>query len=276
MLNIPGMNEIIKLALSEDIGSGDVTTMATVAAGCMTKGHFIAKEDCIICGLPVVERVFTMVDTEIFFLPAVPEGTTVKKGDIIATVTGPAQGILTAERTALNLLQRLSGVATYTQKAVSQVQGTHALIVDTRKTLPGMRGLEKYAVRIGGGVNHRFGLYDGVLIKDNHIRAAGGIQQAVSRARQAVHHLLKIEVEVESLTGVEEALQAGADVIMLDNMNLDDMAKAIRIINGRALSEASGNMDARDLRAVAQTGVDLISIGALTHSARAMDISLRF
>ncbi len=275
-MQIPGMEEIIRLALSEDLSGGDVTTLSTVPEGNTSRGKFIAKEPLTVCGLPALIRVFALVDERIVVTPLVSDGAEVQKGDVIATIEGPARGILTGERTALNFLQRLSGVATKTREAVRRVEGTNAVIVDTRKTTPGMRGLEKYAVRMGGGVNHRTGLYDGVLIKDNHIRAAGGITQAIRNARAHAHHLLKIEVEVESFEQLEEALLAKADTIMLDNMSLADMAEAVRRINGRALTEASGNMGERDLGEVAKTGVDIISIGALTHSARAMDISLRF
>ncbi|HAZ20138.1 MAG TPA: carboxylating nicotinate-nucleotide diphosphorylase, partial [Clostridiales bacterium] len=197
----------------------------------------------------------------------------VKKGDLIATVSGNARSLLTAERTALNLMQRLSGVATRTRAAVQEVDGTGAKIVDTRKTTPLMRTLEKYAVRMGGGTNHRIGLFDGVLIKDNHIVAAGGITQAVKRAKAMAPHTLKIEVEVENFDQLQEALEAGADIIMLDNMSNEDMKKSTQIIAGRAITEASGNMGERNLRDVANCGVDMISIGALTHSVKAMDIS---
>ncbi len=275
-MQIPGMEEIIRLALAEDIGGGDVTTLSTVPEENTSRGKFIAKEPLTVCGLPALIRVFALIDERIIVTTLKSDGDEVQKGDIIATIEGPARGILTGERTALNLLQRLSGVATKTREAVRRVQGTNAAIVDTRKTTPGMRGLEKYAVRMGGGANHRTGLYDGVLIKDNHIRAAGGITQAIKNARTHAHHLLKIEVEVENFEQLEEALESKADTIMLDNMSLADMAEAVRRVNGRALTEASGNMGERDLSEVAKTGVDIISIGALTHSARAMDISLRF
>ncbi len=274
-LQIPGTDNLLRAALAEDIGMGDVTTLSTVPEDAISSGRFIAKESCIVCGLAILTRVFELIDSRIVIKAHVGEGALVQKGDIIATISGPARGILTGERTALNLLQRLSGIATKTHDAVAQVEGTGAHIVDTRKTTPGMRGLEKYAVRTGGGLNHRIGLFDGVLIKDNHIRAAGSITAAVGQARANVHHLLKIEVEVEDFTQLQEALACGADVIMLDNMSLSDMKEAVRIINGRALTEASGNMGERDLRQVAETGVNFISIGALTHSARAMDISLR-
>ncbi len=275
-MQIPGMEEIIRLALEEDIGGGDVTTLSTVPETNTSRGKFLAKEPLTVCGLPALKRAFELIDARIAVTPLVSDGDEVKKGDLIATIEGPARAILTGERTALNLLQRLSGVATKTREAVRQVEGTRAVIVDTRKTTPGMRGLEKYAVRMGGGTNHRTGLYDGVLIKDNHIRAAGGISKAIENARAHAHHLLKIEVEVEDFEQLEEALQAKADIIMLDNMPLADMAEAVRRVNGRALTEASGNMGERNLHEVAKTGVDIISIGALTHSARAMDISLRF
>jgi len=204
------------------------------------------------------------------------DGDWLKAGDIITRIAGPAHSILTGERVSLNFLQHLSGIATRTRLTVQQVAGTKAVITDTRKTTPGLRSLEKYAVRTGGGSNHRYNLADGILIKDNHISAAGGIRQAITQARKRAHHLLKIEVEVENFAQIEEALQNGADIIMLDNMSLDDMAIAVRMIAGKALVEASGNMGDKELRAVAQTGVDLISIGALTHSVQALDISLRF
>lgn len=275
-MQIPGMEEILRLALSEDIGGGDVTTLSTVPEANTSRGRFIAKEPLVVCGLPVLARVFELVDARVRVTPHLEEGSQAKKGDVIAEIVGPSRGILTGERTALNFLQRLSGVATATHVAVKRIEGTRAAIVDTRKTTPGMRNLEKYAVRIGGGVNHRTGLYDGILIKDNHIRAAGSITQAVEAARKAAHHLLKVEVEVEDFAMLDEALACHADVIMFDNMSLADMAEAVRRVSSRALTEASGNMGEKDLRAVAETGVDLISIGALTHSARAMDISLRF
>lgn len=275
-MQIPGMEEIIRLALIEDIGGGDVTTLSTVPEENTSRGKFIAKEPLTVCGLPALIRVFALIDERVVVTALKSDGDEVQKGDVIATIEGPARGILTGERTALNLLQRLSGVATKTREAMRRVEGTNAVIVDTRKTTPGMRGLEKYAVRMGGGANHRTGLYDGVLIKDNHIRAAGGITQAIQNARAHAHHLLKIEVEVENFDQLEEAIEAKADTIMLDNMSLSDMAEAVRRVAGRALTEASGNMGERDLYEVAKTGVDIISIGALTHSARAMDISLRF
>lgn len=276
MLNKYKLDEIIRIALEEDIGSGDITTLATIDEEKQTEGVFFAKEDGVICGLSVVKRVFEMIDEEIKLELFIREGEYVKKGSRFAKVSGRARNILTGERVALNFLQRMSGIATQTRKAAEFIQGTKAVICDTRKTTPGLRILEKYAVRIGGGANHRFNLADGVLIKDNHIRAAGGIGPAITKSRGSVSHMLKIEVEVESFDQIEEALLFGADIIMLDNMNADDMKKAVDMINGRAIVEASGNMGDRDLLEVARTGVDLISVGALTHSVRSMDISLKF
>lgn len=269
-------DEVIKGALQEDIGSGDITTRATVSPAALARGKFIAKEDGVICGLSVLARVFALLNGDVLVTARVDEGSPVQKGDVIAEISGPAAVILTGERVALNFLQLLSGIATRTRDAVAQVADTKAVITDTRKTVPGLRSLAKYAVRVGGGRNHRFHLADGILIKDNHIVAAGGLCKAVEKAKEAASHLLKIEVEVETFAQIEEALSCHADVIMLDNMSLKEMKKAVALINGRALVEASGNMGERDLKAVAATGVDLISVGALTHSIRAMDISLRF
>lgn len=276
MTKIFNLDEIIMRALEEDIGNGDITTLATVSEDTRTEGYFIAKEQGVICGLPILKRVFEILDSSISIRFNIKEGEPVEKGTVIAVISGNARGILTGERVALNFLQRLSGIATRTHEAAVQIEGTKAVITDTRKTTPGLRSTEKYAVRIGGGSNHRFNLADGILIKDNHIKAAGGITQAIAKTRQYASHLMKIEVEVETFEQIEEALQAKADVIMLDNMSIGDMAKAVGIIGGRALVEASGNMGEKDLRTVAETGVDIISIGALTHSIRAMDISLRF
>ena len=271
-----GMDEFLLSSLREDIGTGDVTTLCCVPESAASNGAFKAKEPGVICGLGVVSRVFALLDETVVVTPLVEDGQSVEKGDVIAKISGPSRSILTGERTALNLLQHMSGVATRTNEAVRAVSGTGAKIVDTRKTKPGMRLLDKYAVRCGGGSNHRFNLSDGVLIKDNHIKASGGIAEAVGRARDGCPHTLKIEIETETLAEVEESLAAGADIIMLDNMPLDVMAQAVTLISGRALTEASGNMGERDLKAVAETGVDFISIGALTHSARSLDISLKF
>lgn len=271
-----GLDELLLAALREDVGTGDITTMSCIPAENRAEGRYLVKEDGVLCGLSVAERVFALIDPAITLTPKAQDGDHVKKGDVIATVSGPARGILTGERVGLNLMQRMSGVATMTAKAVSEVAGTKAAIVDTRKSTPGLRVLEKYAVRVGGGKNHRFNLADGVLIKDNHIAAAGGIQQALDAARRTAPHVMKLEVEVEDLAGVREALDAGADVIMLDNMSPAAMTEAVALIGGRALTEASGNMGDRDIKEVARCGVDLISIGALTHSVRSLDISLKF
>lgn len=275
MLDRLSMDEIITRALSEDIGTGDITTMSTVPAGQTINGRFIAKEAGIICGLEIVRRVFEIVNNEIQFKPLVNDGDAVLTGEVIASISGPAAGILMGERVALNFLQRLSGISSKTASLAKIIEGTGARITDTRKTTPGLRVFEKYAVKIGGGMNHRFNLSDGVLIKDNHIAAAGSISNAIEAARNSIPHTLKIEVEVETMEQIEEALKAGADIIMLDNMDIPAMKEAVEKINGRALVEASGNMGDRDLRAVAETGVDIISVGALTHSVKAMDISLK-
>ena len=242
----------------------------------MIHGKFIAKEEGIVCGLELAEMIFLKVNPDIQLDFKAQEGEQVAAGDVIAEIKGPAIGVLTGERVALNFMQRLSGIATRTSKAVQQVKGTRAKIADTRKTTPGLRVLEKYAVKIGGGTNHRFNLADGVLIKDNHIVAAGGITHAVTAARKNIPHTLKVEVEVENFKQIEEALSAGADIIMLDNMDIPTMKQAVALIDGQALVEASGNMGDKDIKAVAQTGVDIISIGALTHTVKALDISLKF
>ncbi len=274
------VDSLIRTALNEDIGTGDITTLSVIPQNTRAYGRYIAKEDGVLCGMDVAERVFRILDkdgqADITFIRHFHDGQSFKRGDVLAEVKGDAITLLSGERVGLNLMQHLSGIATVTRRAVDAVAGTHAKIVDTRKTTPGMRVLEKYAVRVGGGTNHRFNLADGVLIKDNHIVAAGGITAAVAAAKRRAPHTLKIEVEVESEAQLREALDAGADIIMLDNMDEATMKNAVQIVAGRALTEASGNMGERDLHAVAQTGVDLISIGALTHSARAMDISLKF
>ncbi len=271
-----GLNDFIRSALAEDLGTGDITTISCIPEGHLSRGFFRAKESGIICGIPILIRVFSLLDERIKVLPLCADGDRVEKGANIATIEGPSRSILSGERLALNLLQRLSGIATRTAEAVAAVSGTKARITDTRKTTPGLRVLEKYAVKTGGGSNHRFNLSDGVLIKDNHIVAAGGITAAIEAVRRNVPHTLKIEVETESMEEIEEALSAGADIIMLDNMTTSQMSDAVSFIAGRALVEASGNMGDKDLAEVASTGVDLISIGALTHTVKAMDISLKF
>lgn len=269
-------DKIITMSLEEDAPNGDITTIATVSPDAVISGRFVAKADGIICGLEIIGRTFEICgggfELETYF----KDGEAVRKGDIIARVKGNAQTVLTGERTALNLIQRASGIATLTAAAVAQIKGTSAKICDTRKTMPGLRVLDKYAVRAGGGSNHRFCLSDGILIKDNHIKAAGSITEAVTRAKAYAPHTIKVEVEVETIGELKEALAAKADIIMLDNMSNEMMRESVAIVAGKALTEASGNMGEKDLRAVAETGVDLISIGALTHSVKALDISLKF
>lgn len=275
-MNYLGLDSFLLSALQEDIGTGDITTECCVPENEQSRAVFRCKQAGVVCGLEVAKRVFALLDGQVEFTATVAEGTAVQVGDIVATISGPSRSILSGERLALNLMQHMSGVATQTAALVEQVRGTKAVIVDTRKTTPGLRVLEKYAVRMGGGTNHRFNLADGVLIKDNHIVAAGGIANAVANARKIVPHTLKIEVETTNFDEIQEALDAGADIIMLDNMSCADMAKAVAMIAGRAKVEASGNMGSRDVAEVAATGVDLISVGALTHSVEALDISLQF
>lgn len=274
--SVPAVSQLIKSALEEDCGNGDVTTVATIPEDACAHGRYIAKEDGVLCGMPVVRAVFDELDPDIKLDVHFEEGQSFKRGDVLAEVCGNARSVLTGERVGLNLLQHMSAVATATSRAVKEVAGYKAKITDTRKTTPGLRYLEKLAVRVGGGTNHRFNLSDGVLIKDNHIVAAGGITAAIKAARASVPHTLKIEVEVENFEELDEALTACADIIMLDNMSCPDMKKAVDIVSGRAVLEASGNMGDRDLKEVAATGVDIISIGALTHSVKALDISLKF
>jgi len=274
LINERALIELIDRALTEDIGSGDLTTESTVPDDMVAVGYIKAKQHGVVAGLPIARAVFKQLDPELQFLPQLPDGTRINPGDVLVELNGRAKTVLTGERLALNLLQRLSGIATATADLVALVNGYPVRIVDTRKTTPGLRQLEKYAVRVGGGHNHRLGLFDAVMIKDNHIRVVGSIKQAVVKARCQVPHTAKIEVETEDLSGVREALEAGADIIMLDNMDLYTMAEAVRLINGRALVEASGGINAQTIAAVAATGVDIISVGALTHSVMALDISL--
>jgi len=272
----PSVDKLIRTALNEDIGPGDVTTAATVTAGTMARAELIAKDEFVLAGINVARRVFETLDTRIAFEGLIKDGQTVRRGAVLAWLKGDAASLLQGERVALNLLQRLSGVATLTARFVNEVAGTGATIVDTRKTTPGLRALEKYAVRIGGGGNHRMALYDGVLIKENHIAAAGGIATAVARARRYVPHTLKVEVEVRNLDEVNEALKAGADILLLDNMDLAELRAAVEQVAGRAVTEASGGVSLDTVRAIAETGVDLISVGALTHSYTSVDISMLF
>jgi nicotinate-nucleotide pyrophosphorylase (carboxylating) len=271
--------ELIDLALREDLALGDITSEATVPADRQATAIMLAKQDGVISGLETAQAVFARVDPSVTFQALVADGDRVTKGTELARITGNARSILAAERTALNLIQRLSGIATQTSVYAAAVDGTRASVIDTRKTTPGMRVLEKAAVRHGGGSNHRFNLGDAVLIKDNHLAAIGGdhpIRDAVISAKRRAPHTSRVEVEVVDLAGVREALDAGADIIMLDNMSLDEMRQAVELVDGRALLEASGGITLETIREVAETGVDLISVGALTHSAPSLDISLVF
>ena len=274
MLNLRALDPLIELAFEEDIGIGDITTDATVPPTQKGIGTFLAKSEGIVAGLPVAERVFEKLDTTLTFRTLVNDGDAVDVSTPIAEVQGSAKSILIGERTALNFLQRLSGIATLTAQFVEAVADYDTKIVDTRKTAAGWRAVQKYAVRVGGAQNHRFGLYDGVLIKDNHIVAAGGIINAVQRARQVVPHTARIEVEVETVEQVDEALEAGADILLLDNMPPGIMQRIVQEVGDRAVTEASGGITLEKIKIVAATGVDLISVGALTHSAMPMDISL--
>ena len=270
------LQRIVETALREDIGTGDVTTLSTVDPATVSRAELVAKEDFVLAGIQVAEKVFRTLDSEVSFEALVEDGQSVRRGDVLAWIRGSAAVLLQGERVALNLLQRMSGIATMTAAFVREVEGTRATIVDTRKTMPGLRVLDKYAVRAGGGTNHRTSLYDGVLIKENHIRAAGGITVAIERARRRIPHTLKIEVETATLEEVAEALAAGADIILLDNMQLRQLEEAVALIGGKAKAEASGGVNLETVRAIAETGVDLISVGALTHSCRAVDISMLF
>lgn len=268
---------LVRLALLEDIGPGDITTTLCIAPDAQATATLLAKSAGVLAGLDVAALAFRLLDPQMQWEPKLADGAQIgHKPTPLATVTGNARALLTAERVALNFAQHLSGVATLTARYVSQVNGTKARIADTRKTTPGLRTLEKYAVRVGGGFNHRLGLYDAVLIKDNHIRAAGSIMRAVALARTGVPHTMKIEVEASTLPQVEQALAAGAEIILLDNMDTSVMRQAVQTIGGRAISEASGGLTEARVAEVAATGVDILSIGALTHSAPAMDISLDF
>jgi nicotinate-nucleotide pyrophosphorylase (carboxylating) len=264
--------------LSEDLGRGDITTQATVSRNARARGRFLAKEAMVVAGLEAAEAVFTTLDAEQQLEAFVSDGDEVEEGKVIARTSGFADVLLAGERVALNLLQRLSGIATQTRRYVRAIEGTNAQIVDTRKTTPGLRMLEKYAVLSGGARNHRFGLDDGVLIKDNHIALAGGVGAAVEKARDQVGHLHKIEVEVSSERDLREAIEKGADIVLLDNLTPEatkQMVEAARALSSRVTLESSGGITIENVRAYAEAGVDLISIGALTHSARAMDISFK-
>ncbi len=268
-------DQIIRLALFEDSGLGDVTTESILPEPKPGSGVIVSKQDFVVAGMAVARRVFALVDPGIVCAPKVRDGQTVSSGMTICEVKGDLLSLLKAERVALNFLQRLSGIATLTRTFVDTLEYPNVRLVDTRKTTPGWRTLEKDAVRAGGGFNHRFALYDGILIKDNHIAVAGSITEAVQRVKARTSHLMKVEVEVSCLEEVNEALASGADVIMLDNMDLEAMSEAVAVINGQAVVEASGNVSLSTLNPIAATGVDVISCGALTHQARSVDMSMR-
>ena len=278
-LSTSSLRDLVERFLEEDIGYGDITTLAIVPASAQAQGRLLAKETLILAGLEVAQAVFAVADSRIRLESTVQDGVLLVPGTVFATVQGPAQALLAAERVALNLLQRLSGIATATRRYVEAIQHTKARIVDTRKTTPGLRLLEKYAVRVGGGHNHRFGLGDGVLIKDNHIAVAGGVTNAIQMTRAAITHLQKIEVEVEDFAQLREAMSTRADVILLDNMTPEQTREAVYLVRNapggeQVLLESSGGITLDTVRQYAEAGVDLISVGALTHSARAVDISL--
>lgn len=273
-LNPIAVEELVRRALLEDIGPGDITTEATIPADKQCTAVFLAKDNGVVCGHPVAQAVFRVMDPSVTYEILVPEGAEVTAGTEIARVSGNARSVITAERVALNFLQRMSGIASVTRRLSESIKYYHARLVETRKTTPGLRLVEKYAVRVGGGLNHRYGLHDAILIKDNHIAVSGGVRQAVIAARKVASHTSRIEVEVESMEQLQEALDAGADIILLDNMDPDTMRKAVELTAGKAILEASGGITADNLVEVAKSGVDIISMGALTHSVKSLDISL--
>ena len=268
------VRDIVQRALAEDVGFGDLTSDSIVGPDDITHGAIIARANGVVAGLPFATEVFRQVDERIVFAPEIMDGERVTNGTVVARISGPARGVLTGERVALNLLQQLSGVATMTRQIVDQIQDGHARLLDTRKTVPGLRALQRYAVRVGGGSNHRFNLFDGVLIKENHITVAGGITPAIQRARAAIGPMTKVEVEVETLEGLDEALSAGADIILLDNMSPEMLRQAVERTAGMVPLEASGDISIETAAAIAATGVDYFSSGALTHSAKALNLSL--
>lgn len=275
MLNQFYVDNLIKTALLEDINYVDITTDYLIPEDQENEAKFLAKADGVLCGIEVALRVFTLIQPDFQYEVFIHDGEEVKKGDIIAKIKGKTRTILKGERTALNLLQHMSGISSMTNRIVKIVEGTNASIADTRKTLPGMRSLQKYAVTVGGGKNHRFNLSDAAMLKDNHVDAGGGITNAVTKLRTKLGHMAKVELEVRTLDELREALSVDVDVIMLDNMDNDTMREAVKIADGKALLEASGGITEETIRDVAETGVDIISIGALTHSVKAFDISLK-
>ncbi|MBQ8010179.1 MAG: carboxylating nicotinate-nucleotide diphosphorylase [Oscillospiraceae bacterium] len=270
------IDSIINTALEEDIHYVDVTTDYLLPDGHTSSAYYIAKAEGVVCGLDIAKRVFELVGGGVVFDAKMKDGDKVKKGDIIAEMSGDTKTLLKGERTALNILQHMSGIATATNHCVELVKGTNAKITDTRKTLPGLRRLQKYAVIVGGGRNHRYNLSEGAMLKDNHIDVYGGIIPAVTALREKIGHMTKIEVEVRDLDELQQALSVGCELIMLDNMSCEDMTKAVEITAGRALLEASGNVTEENIAEIAKTGVNIISLGALTHSVQCFDISMRF
>lgn len=268
------IDKIVEQVLLEDIGTGDITSDSIVPYDLKAKGIIKTSEEGVVAGLDIAHLIFKKLDPEIIFQEKIKDGVKVARGKVLAEISGSARTILKGERVALNFLQRMSGIATITSKFCQEVKDFPVRIVDTRKTTPGLRVLEKYAVLMGGGYNHRFGLYDAVLIKDNHIAVAGGIKSAVNSVRKQISHTVKIEVEVENLSQLQEALEMKVDIVMLDNMELETMKEAVKIVKGKALIEASGGITLKKVREIAQTGVDLISVGALTHSVKSLDISM--
>lgn len=269
------IDQLISTALAEDISYVDVTSDYLLDDAAHSDAYYLAKDDGVVCGLEIARRVFEMVGGDFSMSAYCSDGDRVKRGDVLADMTGSTKTLLKGERTALNILQHMSGIATATRRCVDLVEGTNAQITDTRKTLPGLRALQKYAVTVGGGKNHRYNLSDGAMLKDNHIDAYGGIGPAVAALREKIGHMVKIEVETRNLDEVQQALDAGADIIMLDNMTLEEMTQAVQLVDGRVPLEASGNITEANIRAVAETGVNIISLGALTHSVQCFDISMK-
>ncbi|HVY17603.1 MAG TPA: carboxylating nicotinate-nucleotide diphosphorylase [Rhodopila sp.] len=271
------LEPLVRAALLEDLGrAGDITTDAIIPSGMRTQVALVARQNGVVAGLDLAALAFALIDPAIVMETEAPDGSPVRPGQVLARVSGPARGILTAERTALNFLCHLSGVATGTASIVTAIAGSKARVVCTRKTMPGLRAVQKYAVRAGGGSNHRFGLDDAVLIKDNHIAVAGGITPAVKRARAATGHMVKIEVEVDTMSQLEEVMRVGADAVLLDNMGPEMLREAVGMIGGRAIAEASGRINPQTAPAIAQAGVDLISVGWLTHSVAVLDIGMDY
>uniref|UniRef100_A0A7C5Z043 Probable nicotinate-nucleotide pyrophosphorylase [carboxylating] n=1 Tax=Caldicellulosiruptor owensensis TaxID=55205 RepID=A0A7C5Z043_9FIRM len=276
MLNFLVIDKIIKDALVEDMPYGDVTTQLLIPQESISSAVFLSKENGILCGIDVAKRVFEILDVSIKFEKLKADGDYIQKGDVLARIQGNTRAILMGERLALNLLQRMSGIATFTNMLAQKIKGYKATVTDTRKTIPLLRMLDKYAVFVGGGKNHRYSLSDAVLIKDNHIKAIGSITEAVKRAKENVPHTMKVEVEVRNMQEFEEALLSGADIIMLDHFTVDEMKKAVEKAEGRVLIEASGNINIDNIEEIAKTGVDIISVGSITHSVKSLDISLDF